>query len=105
MHASFSFAHFKFQQLSNILIFLAMVLVVQEHHLVKQTMVCAVLVLLTIPILPVNKKFPFIQCLCCITSSNLLGIRLLDGRITTLLEARALTLFAVNISIKSASWG
>ncbi len=34
-----------------------------------------------------------------------LGIRLLDGRITTLLEARALTLFAVNVSIKSASWG
>jgi hypothetical protein len=34
-----------------------------------------------------------------------LAIRLLDGRITTLLEARALTLFAVNVSIKSASWG
>ena len=33
------------------------------------------------------------------------AIRLLDGRITTLLEARALTLFAANTSIKSASWG
>ncbi|CAF3842179.1 unnamed protein product [Rotaria magnacalcarata] len=38
-------------------------------------------------------------------NSNIAGIRLLDGRITTLLEARALTLFAVNTSIKSASWG
>ncbi|CAF3367974.1 unnamed protein product [Rotaria sp. Silwood1] len=35
----------------------------------------------------------------------LVSIRLLDGRITTLLEARALTLFAANTSIKSASWG
>ncbi|CAF2019698.1 unnamed protein product [Rotaria magnacalcarata] len=38
-------------------------------------------------------------------NSYISGIRLLDGRITTLLEARALTLFAENIHIKSASWG
>ena len=38
-------------------------------------------------------------------NSYITGIRRLDGRITTLLEARALTLFAVNVSIKSASWG
>jgi hypothetical protein len=38
-------------------------------------------------------------------NSYIAAIRLLDGRITTLLEARALTLFAVNVSIKSASWG
>jgi hypothetical protein len=34
-----------------------------------------------------------------------LGIRLLDGPITTLLEARALTMFAVDTDIKSSSWG
>ncbi|CAF1145419.1 unnamed protein product [Rotaria sordida] len=37
--------------------------------------------------------------------SNSAGIRVLDGRVTTLLEARALTLFAADIHIKSASWG
>lgn len=34
-----------------------------------------------------------------------IGIRVLDGPITTLLEARAITLFAVDTHIKSASWG
>ncbi len=34
-----------------------------------------------------------------------IGIRVLDGRITTLLEARAITLFAAETHIKSASWG
>ncbi len=34
-----------------------------------------------------------------------IGIRVLDGRITTLLEARAITLYAAEIHIKSASWG
>ncbi len=34
-----------------------------------------------------------------------LGIRLLDGPITTLLEARALTMFDVDTDIKSSSWG
>ncbi|CAF4594129.1 unnamed protein product [Rotaria sp. Silwood1] len=33
------------------------------------------------------------------------GIRVLDGRVTTLLEARALSLFDVDVHIKSASWG
>jgi len=47
-----------------------------------------------------NKRFNNSMLVFC-----QLGIRLLDGRITTLLEARALTLFAVNTSIKSASWG
>ncbi|CAF0806074.1 unnamed protein product [Didymodactylos carnosus] len=37
--------------------------------------------------------------------SYISAIRLLDGRITTLLEARSLTFKAVEISIKSASWG
>ncbi|CAF2545866.1 unnamed protein product [Rotaria sp. Silwood2] len=38
-------------------------------------------------------------------NSNVAGIRVLDGRVTTLLEARALLLFAVDTHIKSASWG
>jgi hypothetical protein len=37
--------------------------------------------------------------------SRNLGIRLLDGRITTLIEARSLALFANDTDIKSASWG
>jgi hypothetical protein len=35
----------------------------------------------------------------------LIGIRILDGRITTLLEARSVALFANDTDIKSASWG
>ena len=31
--------------------------------------------------------------------------RLLDGRVTTLLEARSIVMFAKDIHIKSASWG
>ncbi|CAF0883079.1 unnamed protein product [Adineta steineri] len=38
-------------------------------------------------------------------NSDISGIRILDGPITTLLEARALTLFANDTDIKSASWG
>ncbi|UJR30244.1 hypothetical protein I4U23_017782 [Adineta vaga] len=38
-------------------------------------------------------------------NADIAGIRILDGRITTLLEARALTLFAADTHIKSASWG
>jgi len=80
-----------------------MVLVVLEHHLVKQIMACVELVLLIIQILLVKENNIFNKFFdrCYFQ----LGIRLLDGRITTLLEARALTLFAVNVSIKSASWG
>jgi len=78
-----------------------MVLVVLEHPLVKQIMVCVALVLLIIHILLVRER----KKRCLIILFLRLGIRLLDGRITTLLEARALTLFAVNVSIKSASWG
>lgn len=34
-----------------------------------------------------------------------LAIRVLDGPVTTLLEARALTMFSPDTHIKSASWG
>lgn len=83
-------------------LFLVMVHVVPEHHRVKPIMAYVESVWPIIRILPVG----FEEIVRSIDSFLfVVAIRVLDGRITTLLEARALTLFAVNVSIKSASWG
>lgn len=72
----------------------------QERHRARRIMRCVASVLLSILTLLVR-----ILLDGDINLNVPIGIRLLDGRITTLLEARALTLFAANTSIKSASWG
>lgn len=87
------------------LFYLVTVLDALVHHLARLIMKYVELVLLINPIFRVNEnKKILLRCKKLDILYNL-AIRLLDGRITTLLEARALTLFAADIHIKSASWG
>ena len=78
---------------------------VRELHPRKPIMASVALASLSTRIVPVNDTALSLDESDIDILYPCAGIRLLDGRITTLLEARALTLFATDTHIKSASWG
>ena len=78
-----------------------MVLDVLEQQLVKPITKYVALVLPMVHRYLVRKE----KILFSLKTQILVGIRLLDGRVTTLLEARSIVMFANHTHIKSASWG